>query len=369
MHCACLPFPSPQGTQAAIAAMLETLREAGRGAPLLCYPHGDRRIDPHVDLVRLAMPALTRSLRSGPSISKVALDIGMIVTLRRRPHGEPLVCHHAEAAWAARLAGREYHYVAHTALEDELASYVPHGSPRSDAWLARAGRAIDAFAIGGAVGCAAVAPALGRRLAARHGRSFDYLPIPWAPGGRGSRADARRHLGLSEDALVVLYSGNLDAYQNWSEALEVVRVLRERGVDAWLLVATESAPAPLVARASAMQLASVQIRGLSSEPARQRAHAAADVALVPRRSPGGVPVKLLDALARGVPVVTTRAGAAGLALGEAVAIAESTSDLADACRVAAYSCEVRAAAGRAFLEANHGPSTFLEAYSRFLRLS
>jgi glycosyltransferase involved in cell wall biosynthesis len=368
MHCACLPFPSPQGTQAAIAAMLETLRDAGCGAPLLCYPHGDGRIERRVDVVRLEMPVLTRSLRSGPSLSKIALDLGMIAALRRRPRSEPLVCHHVEAAWAARLAGRAYHYVAHTALEHELSSYF-HARSANDAWIARTGRIIDAFAIGGAVRCAAVAPALGRTLAARHGRSFEYLPIPWTPLEPGSRARARGGLGLGERALVVLYAGNLDAYQNWGEALEVVRLLRERALDAWLLVATDSDPAPLRAHAAALSLSSVQICGLASEEARRRAHAAADVALVPRRSPGGVPIKLLDALARGVPAVTTTAAASGLELGEAVVIADSTSDLADACRVAAYSREARAAAGRAFLEANHGPSAFLGAYSRFLASS
>jgi hypothetical protein len=39
LHVAALPFPSPQGTQAAIASMLEALASAGRDVHLLCYPH------------------------------------------------------------------------------------------------------------------------------------------------------------------------------------------------------------------------------------------------------------------------------------------------------------------------------------------
>jgi glycosyltransferase involved in cell wall biosynthesis len=366
MHCACLPFPSPQGTQAAIAAMLEALRHAGREAQLYCYPHGDHRIESHLDVVRLSMPALTRSLRSGPSLSKIVLDIGMIDALRRHPRDGVLVCHHVEAAWAARLAGRDYVYVAHTSLEDELATYLPGRAARGRALASRIGKLIDAHAIEGAIHCAAVSPALVQRLEARHARPFEYLPVPWAPSDGAPRREARAALGFDEDALVVLYTGNLDGYQNWEEALEVVALLRGEAIDARLLVATDSDRAPLRARAAAMGLSSLTIHGLTSEDDRRLVHAAADVAIVPRRSPGGVPIKLLDALARGVPVVTTEAGMAGLPLRDTVALGESTRDLAEACRVAGRAREARSPLGHAFLEENHAAVAFLDAYARLL---
>jgi glycosyltransferase involved in cell wall biosynthesis len=48
--------------------------------------------------------------------------------------------------------------------------------------------------------------------------------------------------------------------------------------------------------------------------------AAADLCAVPRSAPGGFPVKLLAYLAARRPVVTTRAGGAGLDLGEAASV-------------------------------------------------
>jgi glycosyltransferase involved in cell wall biosynthesis len=53
---------------------------------------------------------------------------------------------------------------------------------------------------------------------------------------------------------------------------------------------------------------------LASEHDRAVAHAAADVALVPRLASGGLPIKLLEALARDVPVVANRRALAGLPL-------------------------------------------------------
>src|SRR5690606_2791680 len=115
----------------------------GRETPLLCYPHGDDRLESGVNVVRLAMPSFSRSLRSGPSLSKIALDLGMIETLRRHPRSGVWVCHHVEAAWAARLAGRDYVYVAHTSLEDELATYLPSSVRAADPLISRCGKAID----------------------------------------------------------------------------------------------------------------------------------------------------------------------------------------------------------------------------------
>ncbi len=44
------------------------------------------------------------------------------------------------------------------------------------------------------------------------------------------------------------------------------------------------------------------------------AHAASDVAWVPRRTEGGLPIKMLDAFARDLPVVAMRRATAGLPL-------------------------------------------------------
>ena len=86
-----------------------------------------------------------------------------------------------------------------------------------------------------------------------------------------------------------------------------------------LLLATQSDPAPLLMAARRAGVTDrITVGPLDSEIARVRAHAAADLVVVPRRSPGGLPIKLLDAMARGVPCLVTPLGSAGLPLGDAV---------------------------------------------------
>ncbi len=106
---------------------------------------------------------------------------------------------------------------------------------------------------------------------------------------------------------VALYAGNLDGYQGWETIVGACMP------DMTLLVATESDPSPLIREAAAHRSGvRLLVTGLANEAQRAQVHAAADVALVPRRAVGGLPVKLLDALARGVPVAAEERAIAGL---------------------------------------------------------
>ena len=112
----------------------------------------------------------------------------------------------------------------------------------------------------------------------------------------------------------MLYAGNLDAYQGLDPLFDAMSTLAAARPELAWLVATESSPHDFSAKlAAAGWRGRVLFSALANEADRRTAHAAADLALVPRGAPGGVPVKLLDALARGLPVVTTRTACAGLA--------------------------------------------------------
>lgn len=299
LHLACLPFSSPQGTQALIGGMLEALASSGHEPHLLTYAAGDTRPTSYAHHRLSDVPRVT-SLRSGPSLGKVVLDARMILEVRRlarRIRADVVVAHNVEAAWVARLARvRPRIYVAHTRFDTELPTYASRGHDV----LANLGSALDAGASrADAVG--AVSPAL-----AEHFEGARWLPPPWPvapPVSAAERRIARAELGVSGP--VALYAGNLDGYQGWEN------VVRACAPDVTLLVATASHPAPLhrEARNTGTCLAVTDLR---TEAQRVRAHAAADLALVPRRAQGGLPVKLLDALARGVPVAAEARALAGL---------------------------------------------------------
>ncbi len=328
LHVACMPFPTPQGTQAIVGMMVRALQQHGHHASLLTYAHGE--LDPAAELGfeprRLPDWPRVRATRSGPSLGKVALDLRMVAALRAertRPTADLVVAHNVEAAWACAAAGvRPFVYFAHTSMREELPYYVPPGVRA----LARAaGDGLDRGACLGAATVFALTPDLAERLQPLHACVECLLPPFERPAAAPpSVATARALLGLPLHARVALYAGNLDAYQG----IELLLSAIARAHAPWhLLVATASAPEPLRALARSHGLAErVVFAPLGSEHDRAAAHAAADVALVPRLAKGGLPIKLLEALARGVPVVANHRALAGLPLEDVASVLIAVAD-------------------------------------------
>ena len=321
LHVACLPFPSPQGTQAAIDAMMRAHAVRGHEAHLLTYAHGSGDADALYPIHRVPDFPRVRSLRSGPSLGKIALDLQCIHSIRTLARGlfpSAIVAHHIEAAVAALVANvGPVYFVAHTSLPDELPVYltrVPKPLVRATGHLA------ERWAIARSAGVGAVAPSLASLL----GQGARHIPVPWpayASMPTVSRREARSALGLPAKAHTCLYAGNLDRYQGWEHLLPALGCLRTTDPLARLLVATESDPEPLLSAArNAGVRKAVDLVRLDSERARVLAHAASDLAWIPRRTEGGLPIKMLDAFSRGVPVVAMARATAGLALADACTV-------------------------------------------------
>lgn len=367
LHLACLPFPSYQGTQAALDAMLRASVESERTAHLLVYSHSAYASDASYPIHRIPDFPKVRSLRSGPSLGKIALDARCIAETRRlarRLQPDAFVAHHIEAALAALAARvRPLYYVAHTCVRRELPVYLP-ALPK--AMVSGVAARAEAFVGRQADGVAAVAPALAELL----GDDVQYLPVPWPPvpgADQPSRVLARDALGLPADARICLYAGNLDRYQGWEHLLKALAMLRSTHPTASLLIATESDPAPARQRARRWGIENaVHFRGLDGEQARARVHAASDAAWIPRRTEGGLPIKMLDAFARGLPVIAMERAKAGLSLNGACAVVPNDdpgSLAAAARRVIDDSGMAGSLRQRAFeyLAAHHSTGAFAEA--------
>lgn len=372
LHVAALPFPSAQGTQAALHAMLCALQEDGQRPELLCYAHGARAIAAPYVIHRPQLSLGVRSLRSGPSLPKLALDVVLSRALRklyRSGQFDWVVAHHVEAAAACLLAGVDrFAFVAHTSLREELPFYFPANFARS---LRRAGEGLDRFLCRRAARAFAVAPALARTLSTQSGLSVHSLHLPWPvpPAIRpDERAHARRELGFGPGDELVLYAGNLDPYQGLAVLAESLTSLSHQRPRLKLLLATQATPAALASCPLARWIA--HRVALASESDRRRAYAAADLVVVPRASSGGLPVKLLDALARGVPVVAAHKAAAGLLLEGLCKLVDGDDPRALAAAIASELTAPdrgRAARARAYVARAHGKVSFLEDFARGLR--
>lgn len=371
LHVAAMPFPTVQGTQAAVRAMIEAEHADGRSPELLTYARGGYELTPPWPIHRIADVTRDRSLRSGPSWRKLLADAQLAVAARRLARElspELVVAHHVEATTAALTArARPLVFVAHTALGPELPSYLP-APARSIA--ARAGEALDVTLARRADAVGAVSPWLAERIASASSREVAYLPVPWSvppPIEPSERAKARTRFGLTPLDAVMLYAGNLDAYQGLDVLARAFRFLRDHRPDARLLIATASDRARLEQALWSLGCASaVSFAPLADEPDRRVAHAAADAVWVPRGIEGGLPIKLLDALARGVPTVVTRRAAAGLTLGGAALVAadDDPEALAAAALIAIGAREAAADLGRRgveYIQREHAPSRYLDA--------
>ena len=359
--------------------MLEALAAQGRASDLVAYA-GAGPLAPALPFTVHRALDLTRdrSLRSGPSARKLMADGALALAFARTARAtDPavIVAHHVEAALLARALAprRAVVFFAHTDLGAELPEYFsPHGARL----LARAGRQLDLQLVRRADAVAAISPALANTFAAlRAGPdTVQYVPPPWPlpPAIHAAeRTLARARLGLPSDARVVLYAGNLDRYQGWETIVSAIARLAPAQPALRWLVGTESDPAALMHEARRAGVAArIDVRPLLGEAARRRLHAAADIAVVPRKTPGGLPIKLLDAMARGLPCAVVPRAVAGLAVGPAVEQAADDGPEAIAAplaRLLAASEGQRGAIGqraRDYVAAHHDVQTFLRAYDR-----
>lgn len=146
------------------------------------------------------------------------------------------------------------------------------------------------------------------------------VPTMHAPAPRGLPFDARRDL---------LLLGNLAHRPNSDSAIyfarEIFPLVRERLPGVRLLVVGAGAPDSVLA------LASPDVRVLGFVPDIEPLFAASRVMVAPLRFGAGVKGKIGEALAHGLPVVTTPVGAEGMGFdGGQVLVAEDARDFADA---------------------------------------
>jgi glycosyltransferase involved in cell wall biosynthesis len=314
LHIAAQPFPSYQGTQAAIRSMLEARAAGSKRAELFTYGAAGYEWRASFALHRGPDDARV-ALRSGPSWTKIWADLRMglmLPSLCRQRAAHVLIAHHVEGmTLACRMRDLPRVFFAHTDLAAELPSYA---APRYCGILTHAGALIDRTLCAQAHAIAAISPALCDSLRSSTGVRTTYVPTPWPvpePIHRRERIRARHQLGFQERALVALYAGNLDAYQDAEQSLAALAHLAASGGPRLhLLLATNSAPERFLSRAVQLGVP-FRTLPLGDEPVRRMLHAAADLAIVPRATPGGLPMKLLDAMARGLPCALAPLAAAG----------------------------------------------------------
>ena len=316
MIAAC-PFPSSQGSQVLIRQLSSALSRRGHSVHVITYPFGELPPDPYYQLHRAKALFPYGKLEPGPSLVKPILDLMLLIkaiSVARREKIDLLHGHNYEGgmvAWtAARWLGIPSIYHCHSLLSDELPTYF---SARPIRRIARLfGSVFDGIAAVLADHTIAVSPEIVRKFTKteERRRKVTYLtpgidPEEW---GRIDLKELKRVEGFR-----MVYTGNLAPFQNVPQLLEAIRTVRRDFHNVTLEVVTPSKSATLLDLARSIGVESnlsvvVEKDFKAIVPRLLRA----DLACSMRTMKSGFPVKNLNYMAAGLPIVCYESGAKGV---------------------------------------------------------
>ncbi len=313
--------------------MAEALLQLGHRVHVVAYHIGDPTMPAGVEVHRIRDVPWYRNCEPGPTYAKLLLlDPLLVRTLRRviRAHGIEIVhAHHYEGLLAAKLsrtAPLPVIYDAHTTLESELPFY-PLGLPKR--MVRSLGRALDGWLPGRASHVITVSEDIKSRLLELSDISESCIDV--IPNGVESFMFDVEETTRGKHPIVG-FAGNLAPHQGIEHLLAAFGRVRARRSDARLHIISSSDFEPYAGLAKelgieeAVELESV---GFSQLPNRL---AAADVLVNPRVEATGLPMKLLNYMAAGRPIVSFAGSAVHLEDGKtALTVENGDSDaLADA---------------------------------------
>ena len=364
------PFLQLRGTPIDVDIFLRVLSgRPGMTIDLVVYGEGEHVSYPHVTVYRTPVNALTRSVKPGFSLRKLASDFHMLRIARELAlrHSYDVVHAGEEAVFIARHLQRRYGIPYVYDLDSSIAQQMVEQHP----WmrpLAGMLNSLEARAICGALATAPVCNALAdlcRERGARHVvtlHDISQLSDPYRPpSGR-----LQREVGT--DRLILLYVGNLAGYQGVDLLLEAFALASRRTdtVDLVVIGGVDHDVRPYRSRAAALGLEG-RAHFLGPRPFDEldRYLADADILTAPRTKGINTPMKVFPYLHSGRAVLVTDLPMHNQILTPDVCMlaAPRPEPFADAIVRLAGDAELRerlGRAGRAFVEAEH---TF-EAHAR-----
>jgi len=312
------PFPTSQGTQVFIGQLAQALRKRGHRVHLVTYHYGNKSLNFPGPLRRSWRLPISGKLESGPSAQKPLFDMLLAIQLNKLIQEEKVQIIHAHN-YEGMLVGliirglRKVPLVFHThnTMTHELPSYSRCPWSRHMAgWLARL---LDEKVPGRADACIAVSPGIATFIH-QQGVSADRIwTIPPAIEADQFEIDGEHIHGAHKGGARLFYAGNLDAYQNFSLILESLSEVVVHYPQCFLEVVTNSSPTHFLELVERMGLRErVHFTQTTSFRVMRELLADCDLALCPRVSPYGFPIKLLNYLAAGKPVIICQGSANGI---------------------------------------------------------
>jgi 1,2-diacylglycerol 3-alpha-glucosyltransferase len=315
MVAAC-PFPSPRGSQVLIRELAQYLARRGHTVHVVTYPCGESLLPLHGIFVHRIRP-MRLAANPGLGWRRVILDallVWRLLEVVRRERIDVIHAHNYEGPLIGYIVrhftGVPVVYHSHNAMSDELAYYFKAGWRRVVArWV---GRVLDHQIPPRADFSIALTPELEEFLCRCGVAASRVALVP--PGSAPPAATAKVGNGPDQFAgrFVVMYTGNLDPYQGLDVLVSGFAAFQRGMPHALLAIVTHERDWAQRVTGSLQELVRdgrARVIVVPAFSAVRRLLARADVLVCPRSSWSGFPIKLLNYLAAGRPVVAAAGSA------------------------------------------------------------
>jgi glycosyltransferase involved in cell wall biosynthesis len=306
------PFFQPRGTPISVYFRLKALSDLGHRLTLITYPLGEDRSFPGLRIVRVPRLPGLRTIKIGPSLIKVPLDILLFLLAARELilRRYDLVFSHEEAGFLgvilAKLRGVPHIYDMHSSLPQQLDNF---NFSRS-ALLKGIFLIMESLVLRGSRSVIVICRDLQRLVEALgFGRKAVFLEnfLDFdAPRITAKDISRQKKLLAPRGEKIALYAGNFQFYQGIPLLLEAAAKVKGKAVLA-LVGATGGDRDEMKHKAEALGIAGRVAFVDRVAPSLVPLYiAAADVLVSPRLSGTNTPLKIYSFLKSGKPLVATR---------------------------------------------------------------
>jgi glycosyltransferase involved in cell wall biosynthesis len=309
------PFFEPRGTPFSEYHRIRALIDLGHTVDLVTYPFGHDVTMPGLRVFRCLRPPFVSTVRIGPSLAKVPLDLSLAASALRRAVGTRYDAVHSHEEGAAiglvlaALLGVPHLYDMHSSLPQQLANFK-----FSQSRILRWGfEVFERLAVRRSRVVIVICAELERQVREIAPDATPVL-IENAPGAgqvshEGGRDAVRAEFGLGPTTPLVLYTGTFEAYQGLDLLFDAARTVHAARPDTrWLLAGGRpdqiaGARSEVAARGLAEAVIFAGERPADQIPSFLEA---ADVLVSPRSRGTNTPLKIYQYLRAGRVIVATR---------------------------------------------------------------